>query len=218
MDTRGRAEDHRARPQGRQLTVQGGNERAGSGFDRGDLGNHGEIAHQRESAVVVELPELDAVIDEFRQALDPSRLWGMPAHFTVLYPFVLPEDVDDAVLSRLEAAAKRVRPFDAEFDDFGWFADHVLWLAPSHPEQFGSLIRQMTNAFPECPPYAGAFDQVVPHVTIGEGGEVDPLHAATDAIRPQLPLKVRIKSLSLMVGSQEPGSWRVVERVALGGR
>jgi 2'-5' RNA ligase len=140
----------------------------------------------------------------------------MPAHLTLLYPFVLPADVDDASLSRLEAAARRGRPFDAEFDDFGWFADQVVWLAPSNPEQFELLIRQVMDAFPGCPPYGGAFDEVVPHVTIGEGGEVDLLRAAVDAIRPHLPLKARVTSLSLMVGSKESGSWHVVERMALG--
>jgi 2'-5' RNA ligase len=174
------------------------------------------MADERESAIVVELPELDAVIDEYRYVLDPSRRWGMPAHLTLLYPFVRPAKVDHAILSKLEEAAKGVIPFDAEFDDIGWFAHQVVWIAPSHPKQFESLILQVLDAFPECPPYGGAFDEVVPHVTIGEGGEVELLRAAVDAIRPQLPLKSRVTSLSLMAGSTEPGSWNVVERIALG--
>lgn len=172
------------------------------------------MAEGRESAIVVELPELDAVLDQFRYELDPSRRWGMPAHLTLLYPFVPPADVDHAVLSRLEAVATRVSPFDAEFDDFGWFADQVVWLAPSHPEPFERLIMEVMEAFPGRPPYGGAFDEVIPHVTIGEGGEVGLLRAAANAIHPQLPLKVSVTSLSLMAGSTEPGSWKVVERMA----
>jgi hypothetical protein len=174
------------------------------------------VADERESAIVVELRELDTVIDQYRHALDPSRRWGMPAHLTLLYPFVPPAKVDHAILSDLKSVATRASAFDAEFDDFGWFADRVVWLAPSHPEQFESLILHMMDAFPECRPYGGAFDEVIPHVTIGEGDEVDLLRAATDAIRPQLPLEVRVTSLSLMAGSTEPGSWHVVERMALG--
>lgn len=116
----------------------------------------------------------------------------------------------------LVAAATSLSPFEAEFDDFGWFGDRVVWLAPAHPEQFEYLIRQAMDAFPDCPPYGGAFDAVVPHVTIGEGGDMDRLRAAMDAIRPQLPLTSEVTSLSLMVGSREPGSWSIVERVALG--
>ena len=185
-------------------------------LDCGDVDNHGRMAAERESAIVVELPELDAVLDDHRNALDPSRRWGMPAHLTLLYPFVLPADMDPTVLSRLEAVATRVRPFDAVFDGFGWFADQVVWLAPSQSEKFEGLIRQVVDAFPECPPYRGAFDEVIPHVTIGEGGDVELMRAATNAIRPRLPLKSRVAFLSLMEGSTEPGSWHVVERVALG--
>lgn len=115
----------------------------------------------------------------------------MPAHLTLLYPFVPPAKMDRATLSRLEAASTGLRSFDAEFDDFGWFADQVLWLAPSRPEPFENLISRLTDALPEFPPCGGA-------------------------IRPQLPLKSRVASLSLMTGSMEPGSWHVVERVALG--
>ena len=185
-------------------------------LDCSDVDNHGWMAAERESAIVVELPELDAVLDDHRNTLDPSRRWGMRAHLTVLYPFVLPAAMDDTTLSRLEAVATKVRPFDAVFDGFGWFADHVVWLAPSEPEKFERLILHVVDAFPECPPYGGAFDEVIPHVTIGEGGDVELMRAATNAIRPLLPLKSRVASLSLMEGSTEPGSWQVVERVALG--
>ena len=174
------------------------------------------MADDRESAIVVELPELDVVLDEHRLALDPSRRWGMHAHLTVLYPFVQPENLDDAILNSLVAAATSVSPFDARFDDFGWFGDQVVWLAPSNPEPFERLIRQVMDVFPDCPPYGGAFDAVVPHVTIGEGDEVNRLRATMDAIRPQLPLTSKVTSLSLMVGSTEPGSWNIVARIALG--
>jgi 2'-5' RNA ligase len=164
----------------------------------------------------VELPELDAVLDEHRRALDPSRPWGMPAHLTLLYPFVAPADVNGETLARLSRAATGVMSFTAAFADFGWFDEHVLWLAPSDPAPFTNLIGLLAAVFPEHPPYNGAFDNVVPHVTIGEGQPVDRLRAATDAIRPHLPLYARVTSLSLMAGSTAPGSWRVIERVPLG--
>jgi hypothetical protein len=109
-----------------------------------------------------------------------------------------------------------VSPFDAVFDGFGWFADRVVWLAPSQPAKFESLILRVVDAFPECPPYGGAFEDVIPHVTIGDGGDVELLRAAANAIRPRLPLETSVAALTLMEGSTEPGSWHVVERVALG--
>ena len=49
----------------------------------------------------------------------------------------------------------RMSPFDAVFDDFGWFADRVVWLAPSQPEKFESLILEVVDAFPSALPTAG---------------------------------------------------------------
>ena len=172
---------------------------------------------ERESAIVVELPELDAVVDEHRVTLDPSRRWGMRAHLTVLYPFVCPANVDGDTRVRVREAVAGVLPFAAEFGGFGWFADHVAWLKPSNPQPFTNLIERVSSAFPECPPYGGAFDGVVPHVTIGEGKPVGLLRVAMEAIYPHLPLNANVTSLSLMEGSTEPGSWRVLHRIDLGG-
>lgn len=119
------------------------------------------------------------------------------------------------MLSNIVRATAGASPFAAKFDDFGWFADRVLWLAPSQSEQFKGLMVRMMNAFPGCHPYGGSFDELIPHVTIGESGEMHLLRAAMEAIRPHLPITVNVTSLSLMAGSTEPASWQVIERVAL---
>jgi 2'-5' RNA ligase len=176
------------------------------------------MANRRESAIVLEMPELDIVLDEHRWALDPSRPWGMPAHLTLLYPFVSPAQAGGDTLARLDEAVADIQAFDATFGSVRWFADRVAWLAPSDPTPFTQLIQRLTDAFPECPPYGGAFGDAVPHVTIGEGKEVHLLQAAVDEIRPHLPLTVRVASISLMQGSTELGSWHTVERIDLAAR
>ena len=164
-----------------------------------------------QSALLVEVPAAELAVSGPRRELDPAAALGVPAHLTVLFPFVLPAAIDDQVLARVTAVADTVRPFDLALSRTAWFGDDVLWLAPDDPGPLRRLTDQMWAAFPEHPPYGGVFDDVVPHLTVGQAGS----HAAPDALRTvepgvagRLPVRQRVDSLSLWVGGTRPGSWR----------
>ena len=50
-----------------------------------------------ESALVVLIPEAEALAGPFRDKYEPSAAAGVPAHITLLYPFKAPDDIDDLV-------------------------------------------------------------------------------------------------------------------------
>ena len=58
----------------------------------------------------------------------------MPAHVTVLYPFVPPAAIDEAVLARLGRAVATVSRFKAEWPTTGWFGTDV------HDAPIGELL------------------------------------------------------------------------------
>ena len=65
-----------------------------------------------EGAVIVAVPEAEDVVGPQRAALDRAASWGVPAHVTVLYPFVPPAKIDDRIiraLARRFANRARVR-------------------------------------------------------------------------------------------------------------
>jgi hypothetical protein len=45
------------------------------------------MASQATTALVILVPEAEALVKAFRERYDPSAAEGMPAHVTVLYPF-----------------------------------------------------------------------------------------------------------------------------------
>ena len=49
-----------------------------------------------DSAVVIPVPEAEAVVGPHRARLDPFAAWGVPAHVTVLAPFVPPHAITGA--------------------------------------------------------------------------------------------------------------------------
>lgn len=171
-----------------------------------------------ESAVIVPVPAVEPVVAEHRRRLDPGSAWGVPAHVTVLYPFVPPSEHGPAVLERLAEAVRSIPAFSCSFGGPDWFGENVVWLRPEPDASFRALIDAVWQSFPDYPPFGGDHDDVIPHLTIGQVGtaRLDQLRAAEAAVRPRLPVESRISEAVLMVGSDAPNSWTVVQRLPLG--
>jgi 2'-5' RNA ligase len=168
------------------------------------------------SAVIVRVPGAEPVVADHRRAYDESASWGVPAHVTVLFPFADPAGLDDGVHARLTRAVTGVRGFMATFASTAWFGDTVLWLAPEPAEPFRSLLSSVATAFPEHPPYAGAHDEVVPHLTVGQDAPVETLRAVERQVRRGLPLRSRVSEVEVIAGRPEVGgAWAVVGRFPL---
>lgn len=170
------------------------------------------------TGVVVLVPEAEAVVRQHRERLDSSAAWGVPAHVTVLFPFVPPADLDDDDLAALALAIASVPAFDAAFARTSWFGDAVLWLAPDPAEPFVALTRAVVAAFPGHRPYGGEFDGSAPHLTVGEArtGGTHALRVAEGAVQPLLPVRTRVRSAHLIAGTTAPASWRVLRELPLG--
>jgi 2'-5' RNA ligase superfamily len=176
-------------------------------------------APARESAVLVPVPEAERVVARHRARLDGSAAEGVPAHVTILYPFVAPPQITAGTIEVLAATVGSVSHFDCEFPRTAWFGEEVLWLAPRPDEPFRALIRAVSAAFPGYPPYNGLVGDVIPHLTVGyrEAGGVAGLRAAEADILGALPVRARIRRAWLMTGTSEPGSWHTVAELPLAG-
>jgi 2'-5' RNA ligase len=133
----------------------------------GSVGTVSPVNEPTESAVIVACPEAEAVVGPHRERFDRSAADGVPAHVTVIYPFVPPSDVDAGVIEALAPAIAAVPRFEVRFETTGWFGTEVLWLDPRPDEPFRALTTAVFDAFPDYPPYGGVHDDVVPHLTVG---------------------------------------------------
>ena len=90
---------------------------------------------------------------------------NVPAHMTLLYPFVAPEIVDDAI-EKLNTACKEYQPFKVTLDRYGSFED-AIFLEPSDPEPVIKLHHYLAQVFPDYPVYAGEHGpDLHPHLTL----------------------------------------------------
>jgi hypothetical protein len=168
-----------------------------------------------ESAVLVALLGADEIVGRFRARLDRSAAWGVPAHVTVLYPFVHPDRIDQSVLGRLAAAIGSVPAFDVTLARLCWFGEDRLWLAPEPDHPFRALTAAVWRAFPDHPPYGGVHIDPTPHLTVGHDAPVEVLQEAADTIRPLLPIRARITTALLMQGAPGAGAWHTVTALPL---
>lgn len=165
-----------------------------------------------QTAVIVPIAPAEAVVAHHRTRLDAAAAWGVPAHVTILFPFVPPADIDADVIARLGAVFSTTSPFDCTFAECRWFGDDVVWLAPDPAQEFRDLTSAVSAAFPGHLPYGGEHDDVIPHLTVGESrrGSIEDLRAAEADVSRRLPLTVRVDHALLMAGTDQPSSWRAV--------
>jgi 2'-5' RNA ligase len=97
----------------------------------------------------------------------PDTLIRVPAHLTVLYPFAPVKQLDEASAIVRDIAAT-IAPFDITMQGYGRFP-RVTFMQPEDPEPIKAVFRRMYAAFPQCPPYGGAYgNELHPHMTVGE--------------------------------------------------
>ncbi|MBY8848058.1 2'-5' RNA ligase family protein [Saccharothrix longispora] len=166
-----------------------------------------------ETAVIVPVPAADQVVGRYRRRLAHSAAWGVPAHVTVLYPFVPPHLVDPlGVVEVLGGLVEEVEAFECAFRRTAWFGEDVLWLAPEPASPFRRLTEAVWGRFPEYPPYGGAVAEAVPHLTVGSTpvADVAALRDAERELAGALPFRAEVGQVRLIAGGDRPDSWRTV--------
>ncbi|NND03089.1 MAG: 2'-5' RNA ligase family protein [Acidimicrobiia bacterium] len=168
-----------------------------------------------ESALVVAVPNAEPVVGQLRRLYDPAATWGVPAHITVLYPFVAPDQIDNTVMTSLGDVFGRFEPFDFNLASVDQFGSEVLYILPDPTDRFVALTSAVTAAWPDYPPYEGAHDEVIPHLTVAHTGQGASFDAIRARVRSELPIQCRMESVDLMVGNMQPGSWHTVATFGL---
>lgn len=167
------------------------------------------------SAVVVPVPEAEPRVGALRAELDPSAALGVPAHVTIMFPFLPPAGIDDGVLAALGEVFAAAPAFEAGFSTVSWFEDAVWW-APEPAAPFVALTHAVSARF-GMKPYEGVHgDDVVPHLTIGHRAPLDRMRAAETEVASGSPVRTTVRSALLMTGSRAAASWTTLAELPLG--
>ena len=171
-----------------------------------------------ESALVVLVPEAEAVAKPFRERFDPSAAAGVPAHITLLYPFVAPDEIDAATSARLRDCFARFEPIAFSLAAIRRFGGEWLYLVPEPDEPFRQITLSIWHLFSQTPPYGGKWSDIVPHLSLARASDEARLAAIEDdlaaAASGKLPIRAFASEVALI--ESRSGRWRVRTMFALG--
>ena len=160
---------------------------------------------------------LPAGLERLRRACVPDVKDGLPAHLTLLYPFVDPAELTTAIRRALTDVAGRNSPLVYTLRRQAIWPDTV-YVAVEPVAPFVRLQRDLQAAFPAYPIYGrDAGFRFVPHVTVAEGTAAADPAVGTDPAWHALP-RARNATAIEVIASGPDGRWRTVWRIRLGGR
>jgi 2'-5' RNA ligase len=161
----------------------------------------------------VTVPEAEPVVGEWRQRYTLDAPAGIPAHVTILFPFVDPGRLEE-VEARLAELIAAVPAFDVTFARTARFPE-VLYLEPEPAEPFVALTHAIEREWPDQPPYGGHFETIVPHLTVAEPEDPALLDRIAAEVEPQLPIATRVNEAALFV-EDHAGHWHEHSRLPFG--
>jgi len=160
------------------------------------------------TAFVVRVPTAESVVAELRNRFDSTVQLGVPAHVSILVPFMDPARVTPAVLAAAQEALRDIAPFQFSLRRVARFPT-TAYLAPEPPDPFIAMTTSLVRNFPEFLPYVGEHADVIPHLTVAHGDAKDATVAAAELeqkLRIAGPIEARCTSVALLENST--GQWR----------
>jgi hypothetical protein len=160
-----------------------------------------ELEHSIEdSALIIQVPEAEKLVGSYRLDYDPVARLGIPAHITLIYPFIPPSLITKDDRARLQSLLSTYPVFECSLTKLDRFPNG-LFLAPSPKAQIVNLIRKIELAFPEYPPYGGQFPEIVPHLTIAQSEDSALLDNIAEELivkmKEELPISKKVTEASL---------------------
>ena len=169
-----------------------------------------------ETGIIVPVPAFESFVQHHRKINDAVPPEGVPAHLTLLYPFLPPAGCERAREEVAEFFAS-IEPFEFELDKVGWFDQRVVFLAPSDPGPFVTITEKLVARWTQCIPYGGRHGGThVPHLTLGIEGTPEEMAGLAEAAEELLPMQCLADQAWLMIGHPRPASWQIAERYMFG--
>lgn len=199
-------------------TVKSVSEKAPSGVQNVAAENSGVGPSEVETGLIIPVPAFESFILRHRTLNGAVSPAGVPAHLTLLYPFLPPDGCEEAH-AEVAAFFADVEPFEFELTEVGWFDDRVVFVAPNDPAPFVALTERLVGHWTQCVPYGGRHGGAhVPHLTLGIEGTPEEMAGLAEAAAQLLPMTCVADQAWLMIGTPRPARWDVSDRFTFGRR
>ncbi len=166
---------------------------------------------QDESTLAILVAAAEPLVRDYRARHDHSASEGMPAHVTIIWPFMHPDDLSAQIIGRIEEILARSEPIAFSLASVEQFNRQALYLRPQPDGAIRALIQAVLEAFPDYPPYRGMYGtSVTPHLTVAQVTSPEAFEQADGEFQAlsngRLPIAVENAAVSLM--ERRRGLWR----------
>jgi hypothetical protein len=162
-----------------------------------------------DSALIVPVPAAEEAVAEClgRGSLNAG---GLPLHVTVMYPFLRRSAITQREELAVAELARGIEPFGFELARLAEFPG-VHYLVPEPSAPFVEIAAAVRRRWPSCAPYGGAYDQVIPHVTVAFGEAPPAGHRELARLLP-----ISAYAVEMWLAEQSRGRWRIRRRFQVG--
>lgn len=166
------------------------------------------------SAIIVRA-HLPSRLEALRRRSVPDAANGVPAHLTMLYPFMDVAALNQEVRRAIAVVAQRHRPISYRMTGPHRWPDTVyVGVEPEAP--FVTLQADLAAAFPPYPIYGRPAGFVfVPHITVAEGAAADDRRTLDDPGWTSVAVDAVGRRLELI--ASDGGRWERIWSLPLGG-
>ncbi|MFF4319187.1 2'-5' RNA ligase family protein [Streptomyces sp. NPDC001568] len=163
------------------------------------------------TAIVIELPPADALLQVAVGVRASLVRPGLPAHVTVMYPFVPVADLGDDTEREFHRLTGSIPAVDLLLRELvaepGFVAVEAAELAPT--------VATFRNAWPDLRPYGGRYgESPTAHLTVALGCDEAEARRVSDRVRELLPLPARAEAAHLVALTDRGWQRRTTARFA----
>ena len=164
------------------------------------------------SAVIIRV-HLPPALESLRRTHVRDARRGLPAHLTLLSPFVPAGQLDAALRTKLAAIIGRHLAFDYHLIGPKASSD-TIYAGLDSERPFLDLQRDLAAAFPDYPIYGGHDAEVIPHVTVSGREAVFDKRILADFAWHALPTRRRAHAVEVIARGRL-GRWATFWRFRL---
>ena len=158
----------------------------------------------RRGGLIGPVPEAEWLLQTWSARLGPTTEVGVPAHVTLLFPFLTMDGLDAVGLADLKKQFLATPSVEVTFSSVGLFPD-VVYLAPEPCDWFISCTQALVARFGMLP-YGGIHSHVVPHLTVARHADPAVLADIEQQLTPALPISTHVREVWL-VEEVVTGGW-----------
>ncbi|MFC7344976.1 2'-5' RNA ligase family protein [Saccharopolyspora griseoalba] len=170
------------------------------------------MAYVGQTGVVIPVPEAQPLLAAVTERFPEAVRSGVPAHLSLLYPFVQADSLDDHVITELTSIFAEQAPLPVKFAACHRRGAFVA-LRPEPSDGVEALASAVQRRWPDVVPYEGRYD-ADPHLTVAMHTTEERAAIIERELVPEwVPLSAELREAWLV---EFDGQWHLRHRLTLG--